>query len=135
MRGLYVLRCSSGFAPTVYDDSAPTPRQIIDPTQCKRGDFGRTHLSLVGNNDRQKPGIYVNGLMFQRCGFGEPIVTGPSAAEVFATPAGALPPGASATPVAAGDRKSVVEGKSVSVRVDLGGRRIIKKKNRQRDTT
>src|SRR3546814_19056660 len=29
------------------------------------------------------------------------------------------------------DRKSVVEGKSVSVRVDLGGRRIIKKKNKQ----
>src|SRR3546814_20990313 len=29
----------------------------------------------------------------------------------------------------AGDRKSVVSGKSVSVRVDLGGRSIIKKKN------
>src|SRR3546814_16070680 len=29
----------------------------------------------------------------------------------------------------ASDRKSVVSGKSVSVRVDLGGRRIIKKKN------
>src|SRR3546814_14282621 len=29
------------------------------------------------------------------------------------------------------DRKRVVEGKSVSVRVDLGGRRIIKKKNRK----
>src|SRR3546814_12865669 len=29
------------------------------------------------------------------------------------------------------DRKSVVWGKSVSVRVDLGGRRLIKKKNRQ----
>src|SRR3546814_15796608 len=28
------------------------------------------------------------------------------------------------------DRKSVVEGKSVSVRVDLGGGRIIKKKNK-----
>src|SRR3546814_17777026 len=28
----------------------------------------------------------------------------------------------------AGDRKSVVEGKRVSVRVDLGGRRIFKKK-------
>src|SRR3546814_6570169 len=28
-----------------------------------------------------------------------------------------------------GDRKSVVEGKSVSVRVDHGGRRIIKQKN------
>src|SRR3546814_12404867 len=29
------------------------------------------------------------------------------------------------------DRKSVVSGKSVSVRVDLGGRRIINKKNRK----
>src|SRR3546814_14297852 len=32
-------------------------------------------------------------------------------------------------PVEQGDRKSVVWGKSVSVRVDLGGRRIIKKIN------
>src|SRR3546814_18855950 len=32
----------------------------------------------------------------------------------------------------AGDRKSVVSGKSVSVRVDLGGRRIIKKKKKQK---
>src|SRR3546814_1536628 len=30
------------------------------------------------------------------------------------------------------DRKSVVSGKSVSVRVDLGGRRIIKKKQRKK---
>src|SRR3546814_21121706 len=36
-------------------------------------------------------------------------------------------PGRSAEP--APDRKSVVEGKSVSLRVDRGGRRIIKKKN------
>src|SRR3546814_11045842 len=34
-----------------------------------------------------------------------------------------------------GDRKSVVEGKSVSVRVDLGGRRTIKKKNKKRSIT
>src|SRR3546814_14875421 len=34
--------------------------------------------------------------------------------------------------LAAEDRKSVVEGKSVSVSVDLGGRGIIKKKNRER---
>src|SRR3546814_13506855 len=30
------------------------------------------------------------------------------------------------------DRKSVVSGKSVSVRVDLGGRRILKKKNKEK---
>src|SRR3546814_14609163 len=33
------------------------------------------------------------------------------------------------------DRKSVVQGTSVSVRVDLGGRRIIKKKIKQPQTT
>src|SRR3546814_14600711 len=32
-----------------------------------------------------------------------------------------------------GDRKSVVEGKRVSVRVDLGGRRIIRKKNTRKN--
>src|SRR3546814_15419897 len=31
------------------------------------------------------------------------------------------------------DRKSVVKGKSVSVRVDLGGRRIIKKKKKTKE--
>src|SRR3546814_10965196 len=33
----------------------------------------------------------------------------------------------------AGDRKGVVEGKSVSVRVDLGGRRNIKKKKSKKE--
>src|SRR3546814_14254402 len=34
-----------------------------------------------------------------------------------------------------GDRKSVVKGKSVAVRVDLGGGRIIKKKNKHKEYT
>src|SRR3546814_11918210 len=38
----------------------------------------------------------------------------------------------SGTPRSLRDRKSVVEGKSVSVRGDLGGRRIFKKKKRTR---
>src|SRR3546814_11810290 len=33
-----------------------------------------------------------------------------------------------------GDRKSVVEGQSVSVRVDLGGRRILQKKKTHRES-
>src|SRR3546814_19998170 len=37
-------------------------------------------------------------------------------------------------PPADPDRKSVVEGKRVSVRVDLGGRRIIKKKKKKNKT-
>src|SRR3546814_13884682 len=39
------------------------------------------------------------------------------------------PAGPSAEPPSAADRKRVVSGKSVSVSVDLGGRRYIKKKN------
>src|SRR3546814_20489352 len=39
----------------------------------------------------------------------------------------AIPFGAVIALQVGGERKSVVEGKSVSVRVDLGGRRIIKK--------
>src|SRR3546814_15273271 len=41
------------------------------------------------------------------------------------------------TPAAArhSDRKSVVEGKSVSVRVDHGGRRILKKKRKKQKRT
>src|SRR3546814_12209609 len=48
-----------------------------------------------------------------------------------------LPPASSSMPTnlislsSSGDRTSVVSGKSVSVRVDLGGRRIIKKKNKK----
>src|SRR3546814_10943434 len=41
-----------------------------------------------------------------------------------------FPPSAVQPVAAAADRKSVVEGKSGSVRVDLGGRRSIKKKKK-----
>src|SRR3546814_20270020 len=51
----------------------------------------------------------------------------PSAdASSFISPPGAVPPASNLH--RGSDRKSVVSGKSVSVRVDLGGRRSIKKK-------
>src|SRR3546814_17707120 len=40
--------------------------------------------------------------------------------------------GTSTVALDGGDRKSVVSGKSVSVRVDLGGRRLIKKKQKSK---
>src|SRR3546814_18783171 len=46
----------------------------------------------------------------------------------------AAPPHALGIFVIASDRKRVVKGKSVSVRVDLGGRRIIKKKKQEEQT-
>src|SRR3546814_12641534 len=44
------------------------------------------------------------------------------------------PPGCTRRPHTALDRKRVGKGKSVAVRVDLGGRRIIKKKNKKQQT-
>src|SRR3546814_16825128 len=62
-----------------------------------------------------------------------PAAPRPPCPSVRAAAAGLPPEGYGRRPASpAGDRKSVVEGKSVSVRVDLGGRRIIKKKKKQR---
>src|SRR3546814_6541401 len=69
---------------------------------------------------------------FARSGIEVSIAT-TRAPESFAADAAAI--GATIIPTtleeAIKDRKSVVQGKSVSVRVDLGGRRIIKKKSHQ----
>lgn len=94
--GCYVVRFSSGFAPTVYNAQN---QQIVDPAQCKRGDYVRCYVSIRGNGDRQKPGVYINHQMVQVCGFGEAINSGPSPEQAFGAPA-QLPPGASQTPVA-----------------------------------
>lgn len=94
--GCYVVRFSSGFAPTVYNAQNA---QIVDASQCKRGDYVRCYVSMRGNDDRQKPGVYLNHQMVQVVGYGEPINSGPSPDQAFGAPA-ALPPGASATPVA-----------------------------------
>jgi hypothetical protein len=57
---------------------------------------------VVGNNSPVRPGVYLNLTMVELCGYGPEIKTGPDGAAVFGgTPAGALPPGASATPLAA----------------------------------
>lgn len=94
--GQYIIRMSTGFAPQVVNTAN---QQIINPTDCKRGDYVRAYVSIRGNDDPNKPGIYVSHSMVQHVGFGEAILSGPDAATVFAQPA-ALPPGASATPVA-----------------------------------
>lgn len=95
--GCYIVRFSSGFAPSVYNAQN---QQIADPSQCKRGDYVRAYISVRGNGDRQKPGIYVNHQMVQVCGYGEAINSGPSPEQAFGAPPATLPTGASQTPVA-----------------------------------
>lgn len=95
-KGHFIIKMSSGFAPQVFNAGN---QQIVDPTQCKRGDYVRAYIAVRGNDDPSKPGVYISHSMVQVVGYGQAIVSGPSADQVFGAPA-ALPPGASATPVA-----------------------------------
>lgn len=96
--GHMVFNMSGGFAPKCYTTDTP-PRAIVDPKGIKRGDYIRVYGSVAANMNATKPGLYLNHNMIQLIGHGQEIVTGPQAADVFAG-AVALPPGASATPVA-----------------------------------
>lgn len=96
-KGHYVVRMSSGFAPTVYNAQNA---QITDQAQCKRGDYVRAYVGIRGNDDQQKPGVYISHSMVQVVGYGEAISSGPSAEQAFGAPPAHLPPGASTTPVA-----------------------------------
>jgi len=94
--GHYIVRMSNGYQPTVYDTAN---QQIVDPQQCQRGYYIRAALTVVGNGDAQRPGLYLNPNLIQVVGYGEIITSGPDPSQVFASPV-QLPPGASATPVA-----------------------------------
>ncbi len=97
--GHWILRFSSGYVSKVVTSTQPMT-QIIDPKAIKRGDYIRISGTVVGNGSELKPGVFLNHSMVQFIGHGEAITSGPSAEQVFGTEAIALPPGASATPLA-----------------------------------
>ena len=93
--GHWVLSCSGGFAPTLYDDATrPATADLF-----YRGCYLRASVSVSGNGSQQRPGLFIGATMVQFCGHGEKISTGLDAAQIFAAPI-QLPPGASATPLA-----------------------------------
>lgn len=98
--GHWILKFRSGFAPQCFSRGGASI--LTDPDSIKRGYYVRISGSVVGNDSPVRPGVYLNLTMVELCGFGEEIKTGPDGAAVFGgTPAGALPPGASPTPLAA----------------------------------
>jgi hypothetical protein len=97
--GNWILGFSGGFAPKCY--TAGGAELITNPDMLKRGYFVRIYGTVKGNGSQQQPGIYLNHSMVEMVGYGEEINSGPSGDAVFgAAPAGALPAGASATPLA-----------------------------------
>lgn len=96
--GHYVFNFSSGYAPTAYTKGGDA--KIVNHDDIKRGYFVRVYCSIKGNGSTQQPGIFLNHSMVELSGYGEEITSGPAGADVFGGGAGALPAGASATPLA-----------------------------------
>ena len=92
----WILKWSSSFAPKSYnsDGSAEVAAESIKP-----GHFIQVNGDVQGNGSMQQPGVYLNHKMIAHSGFGAEIVYGPDASEAGFGGA-ALPPGASAVPVA-----------------------------------
>lgn len=96
--GHYVVKCSSGFAPKVYEEvpaGSGTFMEVTDKSRLKAGYYVRVAGQTSSNDQPTKPGIYVNLNMIQIVGQGPEITRGVDAATAFggAGPA-ALPPGA-----------------------------------------
>lgn len=106
--GCWVVRFSSGFAPALWARSkvlpehmrSPDPEsfvQVTDPSVLKRGYFVRVAGNVAGNNNIQSPGLYLNYNMVELVGYGDEIVSGPTASMAFGSPAAA--PTGQSTPV------------------------------------
>jgi hypothetical protein len=101
--GHWVLKFSSSFAPRCFHAGHYQPHeQIQDPKAIQRGYFVRVAGSIEGNDNPQKPGLYVNLGMVELAGVGPIISSGPDAASVFGGAAPALPAGAQPLPMNAG---------------------------------
>ena len=100
LAGHWLFRFTTGFQPVVVNNDE-TRSQIVDPGFVRRGYFVSVAFDIKPNNDKQKPGIFLNHRLVMLCGFGEEIRSGPDAAAVVQGTF-ALPPGASSTPIAPG---------------------------------
>lgn len=100
--GHWVLNFSSGYAPKCYIKENGAYSLITDPNIIKRGYYIRISGSVKGNNSQQQPGIFLNHSMIEMVGYGDEIIIGPNATEVFgALPVQVMPSEVSITPVSA----------------------------------
>ena len=100
--GHFIVKFASGFPPRVFPTGRYSSADVItDPTLARNGYFYRVAGTIESNQNPQKPGLYVNLQMVEVVGYGAEIVSGPDASAAFGQAPAALPPGASAMPLAA----------------------------------
>lgn len=100
--GHWVVRFASSYPPRCfYAGKYAAHEQIQEKGVIRRGYYVRVNGTVEGNGNPQRPGLYVNLDMVELAAYGPEIVSGPDASQAFAGGPAALPPGASATPLAA----------------------------------
>jgi hypothetical protein len=100
--GHYVMAIESNFPIRVVQYQGGSYQ---DWNQVKTGDYVVVNLDIVGHGQKpgvrmSKPGLYINPKMACFVGYGEEINNGPDAQSIFGNAQFALPPGASAAPLA-----------------------------------
>lgn len=96
--GNWILHFSGSFAPSVFQRGGQ--ELVTSQDAVKRGYYIRILGNVAGNNSTQMPGVFLNPVNVEFIGYGEEIVVGPDGSAFTENPTGALPVGASATPLA-----------------------------------
>ncbi|MFM6929946.1 MAG: hypothetical protein ACKOX6_15860 [Bdellovibrio sp.] len=98
--GCIVLACTTAIPIKFFRFENGQNFQVNDGIKC--GDYVNVQLSVKAHPaiGQGKPGLYLNPNAVQFLGYGKEIVNTPSGDQLFGTQAPALPPGASATPIA-----------------------------------
>lgn len=101
--GNYVLALESNFPIKIVQLVGGAYREMEQGV--KTGDYVMLGLNITGHGQKpgvrmSKPGLYLNTRMVRFIGYGEEIVNGPDATEMFGMSEVALPPGCSAIPTA-----------------------------------
>ena len=94
--GHWVLQFRSSFSPQLWNRDGT---QAIAASEIYRGSYVQISSTVKGNGIVANAGVYLNHDMIALAGHGEPILSGPDVS-VAGFGGAALPPGASATPVA-----------------------------------
>jgi hypothetical protein len=98
--GCWIVRFSSSFAPKVFHANRYAPAdQVQDKNAVRRGYYVRIAGTMVGNDNQQNPGLYMNASMVEIAGYGPEIQGGADPNAAFGGTASAAPSGMSATPL------------------------------------
>lgn len=97
--GHWIVSCGSSYPPKLYRITGPKQIEVAaEPNAIKPGYWVEVLIDTVPNNDRAKPGVFINHNMVCLAGYDTVINTGIDPASV-GFGGGQLPPGVSATPI------------------------------------